>query len=135
MNLLDEIRKTVDGAQTLKDWIGDGVPVRQEHANGRAMACLAGNNGLPCPHNKAPKWWERFFKDPVAGFIRRQLEVKNRMKLTTPHDESIHMCSICGCCLTLKVWTPIGHIKAHTPNHLLGQFPIYCWQRREMDLT
>lgn len=119
----------------MRDWLGEGVPVPQEYANGRAVACLIGDNGNPCPHNRSPKWWEKLFKDPIAAAIREQLEVKNRMKLATPHDEQIHMCSICGCCLSLKVWTPIEFIKAHTSPREREQFPTWCWQKIEMELT
>lgn len=135
MNLIEEIRKDVVGAKVLADWIGDGVPVRSEHARGRAAVCLHGNEGNSCPHNKSPKWWEIFFKHPIAEAIRAQLYVKSKMNLSTPHDENLHMCSVCGCNLSLKVHTPIDHIKRHTSPDVLAQYPAYCWQRREMELT
>ncbi len=133
MNILEELRNDAAGLKTLKDWIGDGLhPVHQDIADHRSMACVSGNNGEPCPHNKSPKWWERS-KDKIAAEIKRQIEVREQLKLSTPFDDSLHMCSACGCCLILKIFTPMKHIKAHTPEGRFESVPSYCWQRIEAE--
>lgn len=134
MNLLNEIRNDIEGAKLLSDWIGEGVPVRQEHATGRALVCIQGNGGLPCEHFTAPYWWERAFKNPIADIIRMELEIKNTCQLSTPADDWERMCRICGCCVSLKVWAPIDHIKAHTTPEMKSKFPPFCWQKREIEM-
>ena len=131
MNVLREIRNDVNGSKVLLDWIGEGVPASQEHANSRACVCLHGNEGVECPYHKAARWWERFFKDPIATAIRKQIELKSRMKLETPYDKDLKMCSVCGCCISTKVWVPTEHIKAHTPTAVMKKFPPWCWQLKE----
>lgn len=134
MNLLNEAKKDVAGLATIKDWLGEGAHVPTEQASGRAAVCLKGNQGSECPHHHSPKWWE-IFKNPIADAIKRQIELKARMKLSTPHDENLAMCSACGCCMSVKIWVPIKHVKAHTTPEMMEKFPPYCWQKREIEIS
>ena len=133
MSLFIELRNDITGTAVLRDWLGEGgSPVGQVQANRRAMACCAGNGGSPCPNNVAPNWWEEHVKDPIAEVIRKQLEIKNKIKLTTKHDDKLAMCSACGCNLSLKVQVPIEHIKRHTPRAVIDKLTAYCWLREEL---
>lgn len=132
MSIIDEIRQDANGAAILKDWLGEGVPVRQEHANGRALVCLRGNAGGACPHHKEPNWWERT-KHIIAAVIQQHIAMKNRLNLSTPYDDKLAMCVACGCALPVKVWVPIKHIAAHTKPETFEKMPEFCWQRREAD--
>jgi hypothetical protein len=133
MSILDEIKRDIKGAEVLSDWLGaGGQPVPQAQADGRALACMCGNDGRLCRHFVAPKWWERFLKHPVAKEIKSQLQVKHALKLSTPADGFGRMCAVCGCCVSLKVWVPIDHVKAHTTPEMMAEYPTYCWQRKEM---
>lgn len=134
MDIIQEIRSDVKGAQVLADWIGEGVPVSEVWASHRAMACLSGNNGKECPHHKSPHWWE-LSKLPVADFIKQQIELKSKMRLSTPYDDKLKMCGACGCALSVKIWVPIKHIVAHTLTKQLDLMPAYCWQRREANIA
>lgn len=132
VRILDEIKSDANGAALLADWLGDGgFHVEQAEADIRASACYKGYFGKPCPNNKEPNWWEKF-KTSIAMTIRKQLSLKSRLKLKAHREDEIHMCSICGCCLKLKVWTPIEHIKKHTSAEMLQRYPFFCWQRMEM---
>jgi hypothetical protein len=120
----------------LKEWLGDeGVPVAPHQSYGRAKVCVSGNDGKPCSLNVSPKWWERFFKEPVAEKIREHLEVKHSMRINTVHDGELHMCRACGCCLELKVHVPIQYIKKHITPEELSKMPAFCWIKKELEAT
>ncbi len=131
--IISELRQTANGAAVLDDWLGVGAnPVPLHQAELRASTCLSGRGGRPCQYNRAPNWWQRFVTDPIAKAIRGHLEVKNGIGLRVEKEESLHMCSRCGCCLALKVHVPIEHIKAHhKPEY---QLPAWCWQLKEMEM-
>lgn len=133
MSIYEEIKKTAVGMALIKDWLGEGGHVSQAVADHRSLACLRGGpDGTECPHNKAPKWWE-FAKGEIAETIRRQLEVKEKVRLSTPFEDKLHMCSVCGCCLKLKIHTPIKHIKNHMKAEVFEKLPVFCWQRTEIE--
>lgn len=133
MSLLDEIRSDLNGAAVLKDWLGDGLnPVDQKVADARAARCLRGNDGKECVFLVAPRWHETA-KGAVAFAIKEQLEAKSKLKLESELDATEPMCKRCGCCMALKIWTPIQHIAAHTPDDLLKSYPGFCWQRIEIE--
>jgi len=132
MNLLDELKADIAGVKTLADWLGEGgKPVAQDHANLRGLACAAGHDGLPCPHNGCAGWLDTA-KGAVADEIRRQLAVKHKLNITTPTDGELHFCLLCRCKLDLKVHVPIEHISAHTSQELAARYPAWCWQAKEM---
>lgn len=126
------VQETAEGLEILSDWLGaGGKPVSPEQAEQRARACAQGDNGKPCTFNCAPKWWE-YAKLAVAHWITKELEAKNKMGLSVPNESEIHMCSRCGCCLPLKVWTPIDHIRAHLHFDSVQTYPDHCWIKREI---
>jgi hypothetical protein len=132
VNLLEEFRNDVEGLKLLNDWlVSGGDTVSQIHAEHRAITCTMGANGDPCPLNKEPGWWDRA-KSIIANTIKMQLEMKQHLKLRVSSEEGLAMCSACGCCLKLKVFTPIEHIKAHTSPENIAKTPGYCWMRQEM---
>lgn len=135
MNLLEELRNDVEGIQLLRDWLGDGgAPVSQMAAEHRAYTCVNGKAGDPCPLNKAPHWWNLLenAKSAIAETIRAELELKQHLQMRVTSEEGLAMCSACGCCLKLKVWTPIEHIRAHTTPENIDKTPLFCWMRREL---
>jgi len=130
--IIMELRQTADGAAVLDDWLGEGgEPVPLHQAELRTTSCLTGDNGKPCRFNRAPKWWEKMFKDPIAAAIRKHIAIKNQIGLHLSHEKDLHMCSRCGCCLLLKPFVPIEHIKAHHRPEI--EYPPYCWIAKEME--
>lgn len=125
--IIEEIRSEATGAIILKDWLGDGgEPVPHRHAEARALVCLG------CAENKEKKWWEKA-KEAVALAIRWHIAYKNRMNLHLPVEDELGMCRICKCCLQLKPWAPIKHIKEHMPKRQTDRLPAHCWIKKEME--
>jgi hypothetical protein len=113
------------GVNILLDWLGSGgKPVDHALSHGRAAICAT------CPKNSGGDWRSLFTK-PIADKIRQQLEMKNEMQLTTPHDEKLTVCAACACPLQLKVWTPLRHILDHTDAETAGKLDPRCWITRE----
>lgn len=135
-SIIEEIKRDSSGVLFLHDWIGDEErTVSQDGAEARANVCLHtkqpdGKEG--CPLNSHPNWWARWVRDPIANAIRKELEIKEKMKLRLAEEEHLHMCSACGCNLRLKPWAPTKHIKKHTRPQDLAKMPHYCWIRKEI---
>ena len=128
MNLLDELRKTGTGLNLLADWLGEGgYTVPEPRAARRGATCLDNC----CVENREPGWWDRC-QNAIALIIRHQLELKKKLDLELPREDTLHMCRACGCCLKLKVWVPLDHIRRHTDIKQLAHYPEYCWIRREL---
>lgn len=134
MSILEELRNDVVGVGLLVDWLGDGgEPVSQILAEHRAYACTHGDNGYPCKFNVEPGWWDKHVKEPIAETIRADLELKKRLRLHVSSEDALAMCKPCGCCMKLKIWTPLKHIRGHTPPEVFEKFPSWCWQRKEIE--
>lgn len=132
MTLLDLIQRIPGVAPTLRDWLGDGgVPVSSALAEKRSMACVMGNNGSACPLNVQPSWWERA-KNKIALAMREQLAVKHQLGLFVSKESELNVCRVCGCCLRLKVWTPISYVKEHLTDIEVQTLPQWCWMKKEI---
>lgn len=132
MNVIEEIKNDISGAAALADWLGDsGEPVSRMVAEFRSHRCVFGDEGSPCPKNTAPNWWDKV-KHKIADWIRKELELKAQMSLEVSHEQDLHMCKACGCCLRLKVWTPRVHLAKHTTQKQLAEMPNYCWLKMEL---
>lgn len=132
VNIIEELRRDVEGAKLLADWLGDGgEPVSQIVAEQRASVCAFGDGGYPCGLNREANWWDRV-KHKIADTIRAELEIKHQLALKVSSENALHMCASCGCALPLKVWTPTKHLKAHTPAHVIDKTPPFCWMRKEL---
>lgn len=103
-------------------WLGQGgVPVPPAQASARALVCKA------CERNVTRPLWERLTARE-AGDLRRTIELHHHLRLATPHDTSIHTCSVCLCYLQLKVHVPLAHVLATTDT---DDLPAHCWILRE----
>jgi len=119
--------KSVALVEMLQDWLGEGmIPVSRQQAQARANVCLA------CPMNENGRV-DEFFKGAVASFIRRQVEIKNDMKLRVEGEKKLHICSACYCILRLKTWVPIKHLAEITDDETLKKFHSSCWIPKELD--
>lgn len=126
MNIVEEIKNDINGIDLLTDWLGTGEPVHEMVAEFRANRCVT------CEFNVAPNWWDKNIKNPIAKWIKGELELKNQQGLRVPNEERLSICSICGCCNALAVWVPTLHIKSHTSAEQLKKFPDWCWKKLEI---
>ncbi len=121
MIILEEIKSDSAALMLVKDWLGDGESVRKHTAENRASVCVE------CKFNVAPNWWDHHVKEPIAETIKKELELKSRMKMDTEFDEHLSMCKICGCCNRLKIWAETHDIRDHMPKGQLEKYPVWCW--------
>lgn len=123
----------VAGAKNLTEWLGQGgTPVPKAESERRAHICAGDNDKTKCPKNQKGDW-TRFFTVPASASIKKLLSIKNDMALTTPHDESLGVCSSCGCPLTLKVHEPMTNIVNHMTPEVEMDLDPRCWIRHRDD--
>lgn len=128
MSLLTAIRRTAVGAAILGEWLGHGAdPVPQEVSNARAAVCVT------CPENRSPEWWN-LHSNAIASWIRKCLAIKDDLGYMAALEDKLFMCRRCGCALPLKVHVPIKHIRDHSTDEQLREYPDFCWQRKELSL-
>jgi len=109
------------GVDTLKSWMGKGgKPVSELLSNARAEVCVK------CPKN-GKGGWTHYFTVPAAAVIQREVEYRNRMKLSTPSDSQLGVCEACLCPLKLKVHTPLSDIIEHMPDDVKAALDPGCW--------
>ena len=117
---MNPLRQAKQLYATRRDWLGEGgVPAPD--AQQRAGICVQ------CPYNEA-RPFEEAFKGVVATAIRQQLELKSKLKLHVEGEERLHVCTLCGCMLTLKVHVPLHIARENTPDW--QNYPNYCWLTR-----
>lgn len=102
-------------------WLGEGG---QPSPN----AQLRANQCLGCPHNQ-PKGFEELFKGVVASMVKKQITLKEQLQATVDGEDRLHVCSLCGCYLPLKVHVPLHIARENTPDW--GSYPGYCWLRMD----
>jgi len=118
------IKKVARGAGLLLDWITDGAePVSSELANARAAVCVK------CPKN-SPESLGSFFTKAASELIRKEIEQRKVLDMTTPYDEQLGLCKVCLCPMKLKVHTPISYIREHMPKEQVEELHVDCWIRK-----
>ncbi len=106
-----------------KSWLGDGgVPVPPIQSQARADVCLK------CPKN-VEKPIQELLTEPVALIVRRQIELKNKLKLRVEGEKSLHVCDACNCVLKLKVHTPLKFILENTETNNLDPNCWILWEK------
>lgn len=134
--MIEDLKQMAGAAPILAEWFGEGgEPVARELAISRAHICAGIRDFGPCEQNTAANWWQTHLSDPIAQVITTVLEYKKKTDIHLPVglDEQLEMCKTCGCCLRLKVWTPIKHIANHTTVEQLKNYPGFCWIKNEYD--
>jgi hypothetical protein len=126
MNFVAELKNDLAGLATLKDWLGDSMcPVNPVKSEWRASVCA------PCLKNQPGDWFDAV-KNVIADAIRSQLSLKKKINVSTSLDDRLGTCSVCSCNQRLKVHVPIEHIKKHTEEKTVKEFPAWCWVRQEI---
>lgn len=133
------LNKTTAGIGVLLDWLGDGgIPVDKGLSESRASVCATfkwsdseGKHQTGCWFNNQGDFTS-WFTVPASEMIRKQIEIKNDLKLETSHDEKLGVCEVCACPLKLKTHTPISHIAEHLSENVRSKLPPHCWIPKEL---
>jgi hypothetical protein len=125
--MIETLKQTATGIAINREWLGDGgVPVPHHIAERRAKICEI------CPLNVEPNWAQRNITNPIAKTMLRWIAYKNQLGLHTSVEKDLNICKACGCDTSVKVFTPIQHIRAHTNEETLNKYHNACWVPQEM---
>jgi hypothetical protein len=121
MTVLDQISSIPDGVRHIYHWLGEGGNVvDQETAQARANTCNT------CAYNIGG-----LSVTAVAGIaIKKQLELKNHLKLRVDGEKRLKMCGTCGCQLKLLVWEPQERVKSQMIPAEAVLVPDFCWKNK-----
>ena len=115
------LAKMASGVGVLYDWLGSGgTPVDNATAEARAQICAV------CPRN-GKGGLSRFFTEPAAALITKQLEQRKDLNLSTSVDDKLGICEACGCVNKLKVHVPIEYILAKMSEQVRADLDKSCW--------
>ncbi len=132
MSYLSPVKKLAAGAALLMEWEESGLPPEPPQVSEqRAKTCCLRDDGSPCPKNSTDEI-SAWFTVPVASAIKSRLQRLHDLKLSTPYDERLNVCSACLCPLRLKVHTPLSLIKKKTKPEELNELDPQCWILREL---
>lgn len=134
------VAKTAEGVGLLIDWLGGDTTgnievVAPDLAHRRAQVCCSKDprcqgQGRPgedkCIENNQSPFTD-WFTVPVAERLRKMVEARQQLKLTTPVDDKLGTCAVCRCPMKLKVHVPLHYIYTHTKPETLAAFPAHCW--------
>lgn len=102
-------------------WIESGAEaVVTELSTKRAETCAA------CPKNETGDWLSTF-TIPAAAAIRKALEARSGMKLSTPVDDQLGVCQVCDCVTRLLVHVPLQKKLSVMPREIHDALPPNCW--------
>lgn len=122
MSFLDKVSHIKDGAKTLTEWLGEGgITVDQETAQRRTDTCLK------CDLNQ----FGNQIVDVVAAAIKKTVELKNDLGLTTNGIKNLETCQLCSCPLRLKIFVPISNVKRSLTPKEFELAPAFCWMVTE----
>lgn len=126
--LSQKVKAVAAGVSAVVSWLEDGAPtVPQELANKRAAICTGGDDpSKACPMN-GKGGLESYFTVSAQNAIKGQLERKRLMKLETPMDEMLGVCTACQCPMVLKVWLPLENIVKKMLPQTRDALAAQCW--------
>jgi hypothetical protein len=119
-----DIKRAAQGTGVVLDWLtSGGAPVAQDLAEKRAAVCVA------CPKNVEGAW----YTVAPAQLIKATLEARKDIKLETRSDGLLKSCDVCKCLMRLKVHVPLDYITKNTKPDIMGEFPDWCWIKKECE--
>ena len=115
------LRKMAAGAATIVDWLTSGAgAVPAEQSAKRAAHCLI------CPKHSTQEL-SSWFSAPVAALIKKELERRTDLKLSTPVDDKLGICTACSCDMRLKTHAPLDVILKHLKADTRAAHWENCW--------
>lgn len=122
---VDRSENITAGIGVVIDWLGDSLePVPVDLAQKRAAICAV------CPQNGRPDFIQKLLAMAASG-VKELVELKNDLALKTDYDDRLQHCQPCDCVLTLKVWTKLDFILAHTNERVMTELDPKCWIRNK----
>lgn len=124
--LRERLAALVVGAETVRDWFGDGMmPVPFGTALDRSRICEG------CPKNQKGDWLNRL-TGPIANAVMAHLKAKTMLNLELLNEEQLGTCAACECQLVLKVWVPPENIDMSPEtmarlHRKTPEYPFDCW--------
>jgi hypothetical protein len=134
---VETIEKQVTGALVVGDYVLHGskaIPLAE--SQDRADICTGRLTGKPCPRHV--KSWQ--FNAAAQAVIRIEMDKRSKSGRKVEGEDSLKVCSVCGCWLPLKVDVPFITIWKHTSDAMFDRFPTDtpCWiasERKVSNLT
>jgi len=123
--MFEELKTILGGAGAPLEWFFKGTPpVPPQQACERAATCV-------CCKKNVDLTLTEFFTEPAANLIKKSIEARNHLKLSTPYDPLLGTCNACFCPMQLKVHEPIHLILKHLKPQVKEKLWQDCWILRE----
>lgn len=127
---LKTLGHSITGAHTLADWLPNAQPVAPELSEQRASICAScPKNSENVPNHKGN--WLNLFTEYASRLVRRQLQERKKLNLSTSKDDQLGLCLICECPLPLKLHVPHGTIVNNLRQGDYEKLPDHCWIKTE----
>lgn len=124
---VEGLKRTAYGAAAPLEWLRSGrEAVPSEQSARRAAVCTGGEGGEKCPCNGSPNL-AQWFTVKAQQLLQLELERRLDLKLSTPFDENLGVCSACLCPMKLKVHTPTDIILKHMKPEVRKDLDPRCW--------
>lgn len=124
---VEGLKRTAAGAGAVIEWLGSGgQAVPNELSAKRAARCVARADGSKCPKMGSADLAAWYVKK-AAELIEKEIQKRNDLQLSTPHDAALGVCSACLCPMKLKVHTPLEIIEKHTLPAVRADLDPQCW--------
>lgn len=108
-------------------WVGAGKPlVDQAQANSRAETCVSCHNNVNVDQAVKIGCCGRGMTNVLNDFTKRIIQTRS-----TPFDNRIKSCALCGCYLKMKVWVPIEAMGITKEDS--NAYPTFCFIKKELD--
>lgn len=124
---IEALKRTAQGVAPILEWLDGNAPaVAPEVSSKRAHTCAGDGPDSKCPRNVAPDW-TKWFTVKASETIKARIEKRQELKLSTPYDEKLGLCSACLCPLQTKVHEPLDIILKHLKPEVRADLDPRCW--------
>lgn len=118
---VEGLKRTAYGVAPLIEWLSSGGQAVATELSAKRAGICAG-----CPRNQPPDW-TKFFTVKASEMIKAELERRADLKLSTPFDNKLGICTACLCPMQLKVHTPLDIILKHLKPEIRSDLDGRCW--------
>lgn len=119
MNIFNIASKLPDGIAHMTEMFGpDGIVADPEIAEARSEVCntcAKNQHGVRLSH-------------PVALAVKKFLEFRKDLNLSTTNDDNLGRCGVCECELKLLVHVPQERVREYMTDEEEQNSPAFCWK-------